>query len=388
MVESEEAVDKIPDLGVLQLRFMMTATDPTAPEAASIKQKLLATVERDKMATVYAAVCEQFHWPADTELQHRMRTDTERTLGELDAKIKDAEENLGENEIREALLARSNFLARIGEKDKAVAAYDQTMLKTVALGQKLDIAFTMVRIGFFHGDDKLVAQSIEKASTLLEQGADWDRKNRLKCYKGVQALIHRNFPEAARQFLDTISTFSAYELFDYPTLVQYTVVTAVATLPRADIKQKLIECPEVLSSISQLPHLKQLAWSLYNCEYGAFLVGLLQTMEEMRRDWLLAPHTLYFCREMRVRAYAQHLESYRSVQLSSMAAVFGVSPEFMDSELSRFIALGRLHCIIDKVGGIVDTNRPDERNALYQSTIKQGDNLLNRMHKLSRIVVS
>ena len=35
-------------------------------------------------------------------------------------------------------------------------------------------------------------------------------------------------------------------------------------------------------------------------------------------------------------------------------------------ELSRFIAAGRLHAKIDKVGGIVETNRPDSKNYQYQ----------------------
>lgn len=35
-------------------------------------------------------------------------------------------------------------------------------------------------------------------------------------------------------------------------------------------------------------------------------------------------------------------------------------------ELARFIAAGRLHCKIDKVGGIVETNRPDSKNYQYQ----------------------
>lgn len=219
-------------------------------------------------------------------------------------------------------------------------------------------------------------------------GGDWDRKNRLKCYKGVHAVLQRDLKEAASQFLDTVSTFSAYELFDYVTLVEYTVITAACTIPRVDFPKKLIESPEVLSVIDQRPHLKQLVGCLYNGEYSLFLVALLETVETMRRSWLLAPHVLYWCREMRVRAYTQMLESYRSVQLASMAHQFGVSPEFMDRELSRFIALGRLHCSIDKVGGIVETNRPDSRNALYQATLKSGDALLNRVHKLSRVIVS
>ncbi|CAM6087970.1 unnamed protein product [Calypogeia fissa] len=72
--------------------------------------------------------------------------------------------------------------------------------------------------------------------------------------------------------------------------------------------------------------------------------------------------------------------------MDAMAKAFGVSVNFLDLELSRFIAAGRLTCKIDKVAGVLETNRLDAKNALYQATIKQGDFLLNRIQKLSRVV--
>ena len=39
-----------------------------------------------------------------------------------------------------------------------------------------------------------------------------------------------------------------------------------------------------------------------------------------------------------------------------------------------------------QVGGVVETNRPDTKNAQYQACIKQGDFLLNRVQKLGRVV--
>lgn len=56
------------------------------------------------------------------------------------------------------------------------------------------------------------------------------------------------------------------------------------------------------------------------------------------------------------------------------------------SDLARFISAGRLNCSIDKVNGIVETNRPDLKNARYEQTIKQGDVLLNSLQKLSRVI--
>ena len=64
--------------------------------------------------------------------------------------------------------------------------------------------------------------------------------------------------------------------------------------------------------------------------------------------------------------------------------MFGVSMPFMDKELFRFIAMGRLDAKIDKVAGVVETNRPDKKNAQYLKTLKDGDALLNRIQALAR----
>jgi 26S proteasome regulatory subunit N7 len=75
-----------------------------------------------------------------------------------------------------------------------------------------------------------------------------------------------------------------------------------------------------------------------------------------------------------------------SVMLSSMARSFGISSRVLDAELSRFIAAGRLTAKIDKVGDIVETNRPDMKNLQYQGVIKRGDVLLNHIQKLARVI--
>lgn len=52
--------------------------------------------------------------------------------------------------------------------------------------------------------------------------------------------------------------------------------------------------------------------------------------QEMKKDWLFAPHYRHYVREMRIQAYSQLLESYRSLTLGYMAEAFGVSTEFID----------------------------------------------------------
>lgn len=45
-----------------------------------------------------------------------------------------------------------------------------------------------------------------------------------------------------------------------------------------------------------------------------------------------------------------------------------------------------MSCLLLQVGGIIETKRPDQKNALYLETIRRGDLLLNRVQKLSRVI--
>jgi len=82
---------------------------------------------------------------------------------------------------------------------------------------------------------------------------------------------------------------------------------------------------------------------------------------------------------MRLVAYKQYLESYKSVTIDNMAGAFGVSTDFIDKELSTYIYYGKLNCKIDKVSGVIESNRPNRKVELFQNTIQMGDTLLNRV---------
>jgi 26S proteasome regulatory subunit N7 len=324
----------------------------------------------------------------DEATEDSLAAENAAKLEQLQATLDDAIQNLGETEVREAMLAISDYYCKIGNQEKAMEEYEKTLKKTVALGQKLDILFTLVRLGFFYYDSELVRSSIKRAHQLMEEGSDWDRRNRLKTYEAIAAMQARRFNKSATLFIQTLSTFSSFEIFDFEQYVFYTAVSAIISLDRVSLKEKIIDSSEVLSVINNIPHLQTFLNSYYSGDYKAFFTSLLPLVDRIHNDRVLHPHARWFCREMRVKAYSQFLESYRSVQLSSMATHFGVSVKFLDEELSRFISMRRLNCKIDKVAGVVETNRPDSKNAEYASTIKQGDLLLNRVQKLAARVIN
>ena len=123
------------------------------------------------------------------------------------------------------------------------------------------------------------------------------------------------------------------------------------------LKKRVVDSPEVLSVIGTLPSLQTLLDCLHGCSYGGFFAAFDDHATAVRRDLFLAPHWRHFMRELRLVAYTQLLESYKSVTLASMAAAFDVGADFLDAELAAFIAAGRLRAKIDKVDGVVQMQR-------------------------------
>lgn len=383
---SEEEATQDLKLELAQKLFFLRSNETSEAEKQSLKGEILEAIEKDYQLSLYQSCCEEFGWLQEDERITRLQESINLELKKIDERIEDAQENLGESEVREALLAKALFYIRIGDKEKSLEHLRETETKTVAVGQKMDLVFHILRLGFFHLDFNLITKSVDRAKSLFEEGGDWERKNRLKVYEGLLYMSSRQFKKAADLFLDAISTFTTYELFPYSSFIFYMVLTSVVSLDRVTLKEKVVDAPEILAVIDQIPHLSDFLNALYNCQYKRFFIAFAGLTDAVRKDRYLNPHFRYFMREVRVVAYAQFLESYKSVTMEAMAKAFGVSTDFLDRELSLFIASGRLSCKIDKVAGILETNRPDARNALYQSTIKQGDLLLNRIQRLSRVI--
>ncbi|KAI0707981.1 PCI-domain-containing protein [Earliella scabrosa] len=383
---SDDAVLPIPNLALAQDYFVLSSPS-LAHLHENARKSLLEGIQADQMAPYYRIITSTSALPLDQSLLERMEKENKEELDKIEERLEEAKKTEGETDIADALRARANYLTRIGDKDKAIEAQKLALEKTPGLGSRIDIVLTLIRIGFFFGDHGMITQNLQQAEELVEKGGDWDRRNRLKVYRGLHLLSIRQFKRGGELLLDALSTFTATELISYNDFVASTIIANVLTLSRPDLKKKLITAPEVIQVLPELPTLSELMKNLYDSHYDKFfhaLAALEQT--HLAPNRILAPHTRYYVREMRILAYNQLLESYRSLTLDSLARSFGVSVDFVDNELSRFIASGRLHCTIDKVNGVVETNRPSLKNAQYETVIRQGDILLNAVQRLSKVL--
>ena len=327
----------------------------------------------------------------DESLYAELSKENEAEISKLKDAIKEVEEkDEGQLETAEGYKKLGEYYATIGDKTNALLTLRKAFELTPSTGVKIDISLTITRVGFFFNDKQFVAKQLDQTNSLIEKGGDWERRNRYKLYKGLYSLSIRDFETASALLIDSLATFTSTEITTYEQLGQYATIAGVLVLNRVDLKSKVIDSPELLSLLPVTPSLEpitSLTISLYTSDYSSYFQYLLQTNDQiLLTSRYLSEHANYYIREMRRKAYAQLLESYKALSLKSMADAFGVSVEFLDNDLCKFIPNKKLNCVIDRVNGIIETNRPDNKNAQYQLLIKQGDALLTKLQKYGAAV--
>eukprot|EP00878_Enallax_costatus_P019958 GHUV01021074.1.p1 GENE.GHUV01021074.1~~GHUV01021074.1.p1 ORF type:complete len:357 (+),score=103.98 GHUV01021074.1:261-1331(+) len=344
-------------LELAQQVFLYRSTDVPGVDKQQLQQQILQKVLEHGLAPYYEHICGELGWQIDQGKLSDMQSSNAKQLQELEDKIKDAEGNLGETEVRDALHAKAVFLGNIGDRDAAAKAFAATEEKTASGGSKADMVFSQIRLAILYNDWQQVKKLLGRAKTICEAGGDWEHKNKLKVYEGVAAMHARDFKRAAELLLDSIATFTTSELFDYTKVVTYAVICGLVSLDRVSLKKQVVDSPEIRSVIGHVPELESCMNALYDCNYKTFFKSFLGVVDIIRADMYTHPHVRYYMREVRLVAYNQFLESYKSVTMESMANAFDVGLPFLDSEIADFICAGRISAKIDKVAGIVETKR-------------------------------
>lgn len=383
IAELEEEVPMDVLIKLLHLKYTLNSGFSQGVEKQQAKEEMMKEIVANNMTKYYNVMCEVFGWVPDSALEKKMQEANETRIKELDAKLEDAKENLGDVEIRDAKIAKCDFFSGIGDVEQCLEGNLAVFVKSSAAGPKLDLCFQRIRLGLAFSDNEIAAKAIQDAHKLMKD-ADWERKNRMKVYEGLYNVCIRNFEFGAQLLIESLSTFASTELLEFKQFIELTTVVALVVLPRAELKKKVVDSPEVLSA--GLDVAQKLVNSIYHCRYQDFFPALDAVCLRLRSSVYLSNHINYIFRELRVLAFNQFLDSYSSVTLQSMAGSFAIPVNVLDSMLSTFISNERVAGKIDRVSGNVTTYRGDNINFQYHRILKNGDQLLNRVQKLSRQV--
>lgn len=391
---ADPSVRRVPNYEVSEKAFILTQSKVSG-DKESLVSSILDMIKEEEMAPYYKFLCEEYLPKGTLQLdetlyQELLKKNTDK-IESLKKKLTEVEENdEGELEKAQCWIELGEYYTQIGDRANALDTLEKALGKAISTGAKIDVMFTITRIGFFFNDQFFVKEKLEQINVMIEKGGDWERRNRFKTYKGIHSLAIRNFKEAAQLLVDSLATFTSVELASYESIATYASVAGLFTLERTELKSKVIDSSELLSLLnttSALQSISSLTISLYTSDYASFFPFLLETYENVLLPCkYLNAHSDFFVREMRRKVYAQLLDSYKTLSLRSMAGAFGVSVEFLDNDLGKFIPNKQLNCVIDRVNGIVETNRPDNKNAQYHLLIKQGDGLLTKLQKYGAAV--
>ncbi|POM80077.1 26S proteasome non-ATPase regulatory subunit 6 [Phytophthora palmivora] len=172
--EIEDDLSTLPNMTLSQLHFLLqhqhAANSTLSPEAAAAaKTQVQELIQQNDMAPFYRIVCDEFQWPVDAALETQMSQKNEQELTQLDERLADAEQNLGDIEVLEALLAKARMYSRIGDKEKALEAFKVAGEKPQSINQKILVALHIIRIGLFFSDLELVETYIKKATSYVRK---------------------------------------------------------------------------------------------------------------------------------------------------------------------------------------------------------------------------
>lgn len=385
----DEDTKQCPNLKLCQdvYKYEVSIKNADVEKSDSMRVAILEQVFEDNMAPYYEHLCVKFEWKADEDKLAEMRTTNKKDLDDIEKTRLEALENAGDTEVMDALFAKARLYAAIGDCAAAFNAYDEILAKEkTSTSKKIDATLEKARVAFFSLDMPKLKILLPKAKELIDLGGDWDRRNRLKVYQAIYLILCREIRQASVILLECVATFSCVEMMSYDEFMFQAIICSIIALPRSELRAQVVKNSQVIAVVRDHPKLQRLLLSIYNCEYDAFFKSIIEMYPTIVEDRYIGGHITYLIREYRITAYSQFLDAYKSVMLSSMAKSFGISVDLLDTELSRFIAVGRLNAKIDKVGDIIETTRPDKKNGQYQEVIKKGDALLNQIQKLSRVV--
>ena len=211
---------------------------------------ILYLIKSESMATFYESICKKFSWNFDKNLFDEMKVKNEKSALSFDDKLKDLENHGGEIEILDALFDKAKFWSLVGEFTLSSSAYDKIITRDkTSTARKIDSWMGKARICLFEMNFSFLKDCITNLKALVEIGGDWDRRNRLKVYEALYHITQREFHNAAKLLLDSVSTFACDEICTYNQFMIYMVIANIMTLPRIDLFNKVVVNPQVISVI-------------------------------------------------------------------------------------------------------------------------------------------
>lgn len=310
----------------------------------------------------------------------------------LEARLKKADEKIaamladqGDLEVRDAYLEKAEIYLEAKDMENYRANIHKALERAVGNAKKLELNLLVLNTHWKERNFDLYEKTLDVCRKLTDDSLDWEKKNKLAIYESIHKVLHRQMEDAAKTLIACVDTFNSPEIMTFKELVGYAVVLGVLWLPRKEIRERVMQNPEINSVLKDLPVLNDFRNAVFGMNYRHFFELLVRLNDQyLAPDVLLSRHRQHLLKRARIVIYTLFLESYKTVKLKKMAESFGVSLEFLDRGIAELISQKHLSCKIDRVHWVVEAVRVNERAAAYREIERRGDALVERLHKLMK----
>jgi 26S proteasome regulatory subunit N7 len=221
--------------------------------------------------------------------------------------LNEKDDNLEEVEPAFYILEKGKVYKEYKENENALKMFREVLEKTKSFNLKMDAVFEIMHLSVINKDMDTFKLYLDMCKKFLNEGGDWEKRNRMKVYEGIYCIFQRELKEAGKLFLEALMTFTTYELFDYKTFVFYTSVCNIISVDRNTLKNRIIDNSDVVACIKDIPDLEDFLTFYYSGQYAKFFETFIKIIDRLKTDFYMSKHLEYFVKEMRIKAYSQYL---------------------------------------------------------------------------------
>jgi len=119
-------------------------------------------------------------------------------IKEFDQKIAEAKEREGDVEVRDAMIDKAEWIKdEARDFPHAERIFREAYAMTGGASRKMEILFEILLMNLEKYDLEALKKDVATCKQLVEEGADWDKKNKLKIFEGVYCMLIRDFKTAS-----------------------------------------------------------------------------------------------------------------------------------------------------------------------------------------------
>ncbi|EQL02639.1 26S proteasome, regulatory subunit Rpn7 [Ophiocordyceps sinensis CO18] len=342
--------------------------------------------------------CIRLAAPGEPEAQRdqawidRIEAENKAELSRLEAELKGYKNNLIKESIRMGHEDLGKHLENTGKLQEALEAYGRMRQDVSTTKHIIDCGKHLANVSLQRHDWSTALSAMSKTAGV--HGGDFGESPHafIKIVSGISHLGMGHYDDAAQFFLqaDFAEPPSKYAHIASPNDVAiYGGLTALATMERQDLQQRVLDNHAFRMFLEHEPHLRKAISLFINGRYTSCLSILESARPDYLLDYRIHKHIPAIYSKIRTKCIVQYCEPFSRVTIASLDAAFGQPGQSMKPELVEMIRDGLLKARIDAKNGLLVAARPDPRvemqNEVLDVTHKYEQEAKERLRRINLV---